>query len=294
MLRVRDLSLEHDGMAVRDLALLVAAAALVAGISAVVLLRGGDDLPGGSIGYYAGNTELWVNASGEAVREPRDWPPEALSQVPTSAAGSGLLRFPSPDRQATAYVSIAGEGSWSVWRLMMEEDGRVTELGALGSADEPRLVAGNGKSRARSVDGVPLLIAWSPDGQKLAWGSVTEPPYNLHVTDRATLTSRSYPLEGGYVGELAWSGDGRYLAISTYAKNRADHTLLVLDTLEGHGPRRLAKGCVVVWSPDSRNLVLHGEPRTQPGLLVISVDGDVRRVTERTDVAPFAWVAESR
>jgi len=115
-------------------------------------------------------------------------------------------------------------------------------------------------------------------------------PYNLVVVDRGTWTSRSYPLEGGYTGELAWSADGRYLAISTYAKDRSDHTLLLLDTLEDQGPRRLAKGCVMIWSPDSRHLVLHGEPRTQPGLLVLSVDGEVQRVTQRTDVAPFAWL----
>jgi hypothetical protein len=174
----------------------------------------------------------------------------------------------------------------------VKEGERITEIGQLGGGQDPRLVASNGKGPARSSDGVPLTMRWSPDGSRLAWGSVSGSPYTLHVAERGSWAPQSYALEGGYVGELAWSEDGRYLAVSTYEKDRSDHTLLVLDMVEHHGPRPLAKGCVVVWAPDSRHLVLHGEPRTQPGLLVVSVDGDVTRVTERKDVAPFAWVAE--
>ena len=292
MLRVRTLRLERDGAGPRELVLLAAALVVLASVSAVVLLRGDQGIPAGRIGYHAGDIERWVNARGETVGAPRAWPPETLAQSPVAEPGSGLLSFPTRDGRATAYVSIAGEGSRSFWRLMVEEGGRVTDLGGLADVDGPPLVAGNGKSSARSVDGVPLLIRWSPDGSRLAWGSVSGSPYNLHIADRGSWSSRSYPLEGGYVGELAWSADARYLAVSTYGRDRLDHTLLLFDALENHGPQRLAKGCVVVWAPDSRHLVLHGEPRTQPGLLVISVSGDVRRVTERTDVAPFAWVAE--
>ena len=293
MLRVKSLRLERDGAGIRELALLVAAVVLVGVVSAMVLLTGGGDAPGGRIGYRAGDIERWVNARGESVGAPTEWPPEPVDSVPPAAAPAlGLGQIVSPDGGAIAYVSITDEGTWSIWRLMVKDGSRIAEVGQLGGGDGPRLVAGNGKIGARSADGVPLLMAWSPDGTTLAWGSVTDAPYHLQVTERATLTSRSYALEGGYVGELAWSADSRYLAVSTYAKDRADHTLLVMNTLEDQGPRRLAKGCVVVWAPDSRHLVLHGEPRTQPGLLVISVDGDVRQVAERTDVAPFAWVAE--
>jgi Tol biopolymer transport system component len=279
-------------MGVRELALLVAAVVLVGAVSAVVLLKGGDGAPAGRIGYHAGDIERWVNARGETVDAPVSWPPEHVGGSASAAPALGVQQTASPDGRAIAYVSITDEGAWSIWRLMVKEGDRVTELGQLAGGDGPPLVTGGGKSAARSVDGVPLVIAWSPDGTKLAWGSVTDAPFHLRIADRVTWASRSYPLEGGYVGELAWSADGRYLAVSTYAKDRADHTLLVMDTLENHGPKRLAKGCVVVWAPDSRHLVLHGEPRTQPGLLVISVDGDVRQVTERTDVAPFAWVGE--
>jgi hypothetical protein len=291
MLRVRTLRLERDGLGMRELALLVAAAALVGAVAVVGLLKGGDSTPGGRIGYHVGDIERWVNARGEIVDAPVTWPPLREGDSPSAAPTLGIQQIASPDGQAMAYVTVMGEGASTIWRLMVKEGDRITEVAKLGRGDAPLLVLGT-KSAARSADGVPLVVAWSPDGSKLAWGSVTEAPYNLHVAERGRWIPQSYPLEGGYVGELAWSADGRYLAVSTYAKDRADHTLLVMDTLENHGPQRLAKGCVVVWAPDSRHLVLHGEPRTQPGLLVISVDGDVRRVTERTDVAPFAWVAD--
>ena len=291
MLRVRTLKLERDGMGMHDLALLVAAVALVGAIATLVLLRGGGDAPGGRIGYHAGDIERWVNARGETVDAPVSWPPRRAGDSPPAAPTLGVQQTASPDGQAVAYVTITGEGPSTIWRLMVKEGNRVTEVAQLGGGGTPLLVLGT-KSAARSADGVPLVVAWSPDGSKLAWGSVTDAPYNLHLAERGKWTPRSYQLQGGYVGELAWSGDGRYLAVSTYEKDRSDHTLLVMDTIENHGPQRLAKGCVVVWAPDSRHLVLHGEPRTQPGLLVISVDGEVRRVTERTDVAPFAWVGE--
>ena len=278
-------------MGMRELALLVAAVALLGAFAAVVLLKGGDDAPGGRIGYHVGDTERWVNARGETVEAPVSWPLPRRGDSPSAAPTLGIQQIASPDGQAMAYVTVTGEGASTMWRLMVKEEDRITEVALLGGGDAALLVLGT-KSAARSVDAVPLVVAWSPDGSKLAWGSVTEAPYNLHVAERGRWIPQSYPLEGGYVGELAWSSDGRYLAVSTYAKDRADHTLLVMDALENHGPQRIAKGCVVVWAPDSRHLVLHGEPRTQPGLLVISVHGDVRRVIERTDVAPFAWVAD--
>ena len=291
MLRVRTLRLERDGLGMRELALLVAAVALVGAVAVVGLLKGGDSTPGGRIGYHAGDIERWVNARGETVEAPLSWPPRGAGDSPSAVPTLGVPQIASPDGKTIAYVTISGEGATTIWRLMVKEGDRITEVAQLGGGNAPPLVLGT-KSAARSVDGVPLVVAWSPDGSKLAWGSVTDAPYNLHLAKRGTWTPRSYPLEGGYVGELARSAGGRYLAVSTYAKDRADHTLLVMDTLENHGPQRLAKGCVVVWAPDGRHLVLHGEPRTQPGLLVISVDGEVHRVTERTDVAPFAWVAE--
>jgi len=195
----------------------------------------------------------------------RRWPGRGPIIAPVFSPGLGVEQFPSPDGEAVAFIKTTDEGAWLISRLMVKDGGRITEVGQLGGGDWPELVAG-GKGGARSRGGVPLVVAWSPDGQKLAWGSVTNAPYNLQIAKRGAWDPRSLPLVGGYVGELAWSPDGRYLAVSTYAANRTDHTILMLDTVEDGVPQQVAKGCVMVWSPDGGYLALHGEPKTQPGL----------------------------
>ena len=67
------------------------------------------------------------------------------------------------------------------------------------------------------VGGVPLIVAWSPDGRYLAYGSVTGLPYTLNVVERGVWTPQQYTLVDGFVGELAWSPDGHLLAVSSYS-----------------------------------------------------------------------------
>ncbi len=268
----------------------------IAGVCALALLlyavySGSEPPPAGVIGYRGAETEAWVNAKGEPVDPPDNWPPVSNQGSVAGLPALGPAQVPSPDGAAIAFVTSTDEGAWLITKLMVKEGERVTEVAQLGGGDAPPLIVAD-KAGARSADGVPLVVAWSPDGQTLAWGSVNDPPYNLHLAARGAWEARALPLAGGWVGELHWSPDGRYLAISTYADDRSDHTLLVFDSLGDEPPEQLAKGCVIVWAPDSRHLALHGEPKTQPGLWVVSVDGESRRVIDRLGVAPFAWVAE--
>jgi len=286
-MRTRVLKLEQGGFGIRERWMLLAAASIIAVTVAFVLANGRETFPAGTIGYRAGAVEAWVNARGETAEAPGAWaPPHQTAGYPLPELGPA--QFPSPDGRAIAFVSTTGEGAWLISRLMVREGGVTTEVGQLGGGDSPALVLG-GKGGARSRGGVPLIVSWS-DGQMLAWGSVMEPPYYLQLAERGSWKTRSLPLEGGYAGELAWAPGGRHLAISTYAKDRTDHTILILDTAGSEPPKRVAKGCVMIWSPDGRHLALHGEPRTQPGLWVVSVDGEARRVIDRLGVAPFAWV----
>jgi Tol biopolymer transport system component len=264
--------------------MLFVAAAIVAAAIALAIVSGGAASPGGTIGYRAGDTEAWIKATGERSRAPESWTPPTPTSRPWYPE-LGPAQFPSPDGRAVAFVHTTDDRPWRISRLMVREGERITELAQLGDAHSPSLLLG-GKAGARSRDGVPLVVAWSPDGRALAWGSLAELPYNLSLAERGSWKT----LEGGYAGELAWSPDGRHLAISTYAEDRTDHTVLVLEMHGGGPPKRLAKGCVMVWSPDSRHLALHGEPRSQPGLWVVSVDGRATQVMDRLGVVPFAWV----
>jgi hypothetical protein len=291
MHREQTIGIQESAVNLRDLVMLAAGVAIILFMAALVFTSDRESGPAGVIGYRNGAHERWVNAAGQPVRPPPGWPPAAAAYVAGGIPDLGEGQFPAPDGRAVAFLSTTADRYSAVSLLMVKEGVRVTPVAQLGGDGSPQLIAGD-KAGARSADGVPLLVSWSPDGRYLAWGSVNEPPYNLHIADRATLTARSLRLEGGYAGELAWSPDGRYLAISTYAENRTDHTLLVLDTLGHDAPLVLAKGCVMVWSPDSRHLVLHGEPKSQPGLLLVSVEGRVSQIVDQSGVAPFAWLPD--
>jgi len=276
-----------DGFGLRALGLVLTATVLVAAV-ALILIQRWEGFPEGTIGYREGEKEVWVNALGQPVDMPQTWHPEDVSQPPRPGLEVG---YPSPDGKAVAFVETIRDRHWTVSDLMVKENAQITRVGQIAAGRVSQLLIST-KAGARSQGGVPLVVAWSPDGQQLAWGSVTEPPYTLHIAHRDGWDTHSLPLVGGWVGELEWSPDGRFLAISTYAENRTDHTILVHDTHGNQPPRQVAKGCVMVWAPDSRHLALHGEPKSQPGLWVVSVGGHASQITDRTGVAPFAWLPD--
>jgi Tol biopolymer transport system component len=153
-------------------------------------------------------------------------------------------------------------------------------------------VAG-GKGAARAVDGIPFVVAWSPDSQSLAFGSITGEPYVLGV-----LRSPGSPnptlgfaeVRGGYIGELAWSPDGKYLAISTYSLDRRNHTVLIAAGSTGL-VRTLIDGCHITWSPDSKYIAIHRDPGVEGGAWVVSAtDKEDRWPISREEKAfPLTW-----
>jgi hypothetical protein len=160
----------------------------------------------------------------------------------------------------------------------------------LASSGDPALVA-SGKGPAKAVEGVPLVVAWSPDSNAFAFGSVTGAPWSLHVAnDRAALPEvATFEVPGGYVGELVFSPDSKYLAISTYSLDRRDHTVLVLELATGQ-LRTLSDGCHITWSPDSRYLAVHRDPYREPGAWVLAVDGSERfALSSDPEAFPHVW-----
>jgi hypothetical protein len=178
----------------------------------------------------------------------------------------------SPDGKDSARIDRNPTGVW----LAVGAPGAEASIAQLAGPSDPALVAG-GKGAAREVEGIPLVVAWSPDSERLAYGSITGEPWSLNVYNGhgSVPEFQRHQVTGGYVGELAWSPDGQYLAISTYAVDRTSHTVLLLDTRTNR-MERLSDGCHLTWSPDSKYLAIHRDPGVESGAWVLSVDGDTR------------------
>jgi WD40 repeat protein len=199
--------------------------------------------------------------------------------------------FPAPDGTVTAVV-IRGDSGVV---LALREGNLVRQTAQLAGPDSPALVDG-GKVQAAAVKGVPLVVAWSPDSRTVAYGSLVGEPFTLNVASRDSGLTKvrdgAYTLSGGYVGELAWSPDGRWLAVSTYTMDRKNHTVFVLSAATG-SLRRLSDGCHITWSPDSRFLAIHRDPQPEPGAWVISVEsGESYALSRDPQAYPHSWDAE--
>ena len=196
---------------------------------------------------------------------------------------------PSPDGKWTAAILRNPSG---VYLTLRGEDGIQRTVTQLASSDDPALVAG-GKGHARAVEGVPLVVAWSPDSQTLAFGSVTGEPYSLGLLSNPGLANPSITYSqvyGGYVGELAWSPDGKLLAISTYSLDRLNHSVLIADPTSGY-VRTLIDGCHITWSPDSKYVAVHRDPGPEAGAWVIAATDKSDRwaITREEKAFPLTW-----
>ncbi len=195
----------------------------------------------------------------------------------------------SPDGRLVASVVRNETG---VFLAVTDRNGSQLNLTQVAAGSDPQLVAG-GKGHARAVDGVPLVVAWSPDSSHLAFGSVTGAPYTLGVMSSPSwrVPAITYSeVSGGYVGELAWSPDGTRLAISTYSMDRLNHSVL-LYTLGSESVSRLADGCHITWSPDSEYVAVHRDPGAEAGAWVIAAEnfGDRWAISREAQAFPLTW-----
>ncbi|MCH7698699.1 MAG: PD40 domain-containing protein [Chloroflexi bacterium] len=261
----------------------IAAVALVSAIAiTLLLLQRSDDSTdiGGVITYQSSQGEVTVRPNGDQAErryvEPAD-------QFATSIDGVWV----APDETVVAFVDQTDEGAWmAIW-----EPSGVTRLAQLAGPGSPQLVGG-GKGGARAADGVPLLAAWSPDGSRFAFGSAIDDQDVFHVVNSGTWSERSYGLDDGFVGELVWSPDGQYVAISSYSRDGLDHTVYVADAASG-GISKLVDGCLIVWSPDSSYLAVHRDPYYEPGLWLFSIDGLERsQLSDEVGATALAWLPE--
>ena len=193
---------------------------------------------------------------------------------------------PGPDGSRVARIQRNDAGTW----LEVTGNDFLPAAWQIAGPSDSALVSG-GKGAARAVEGIPVVVAWSPNSRQIAWGSITGSPYTLLIADpQAPSQLRTYQVSGGYIGELAWSPDAHYLAISTYSLDRKDHTVFMLDMQRAGSPVRLVDGCHLTWSPDGRYLAIHRDPGPEQGAWVISPDGDERYAVSREAGAfPYSW-----
>jgi Tol biopolymer transport system component len=131
-------------------------------------------------------------------------------------------------------------------------------------------------------------LAWSPDGQRIAIADRSvaaggAAPRVLVVnaigTDQhVAVPAGRFPMRVGVVSAIAWSPDGKRLAIC------ADGAVTFVAAVDGDRMRQLDSGhpdCATDWSPDGRQLVgyaLLGGVNGRSDVIVMRPDGDGRHV----------------
>jgi hypothetical protein len=234
----------------------------------------------GAVTWY--NRDLLISSTVDGM--PRLHVVEIDGTVRASAPGGSSRYFnfnAAPDGEMFAYTASDAAG----WRLFTVNAATldVTDHGPMGS-DGP-----DGVPVPDPPDGGkgPMSIAWSPDATRLAFGGGFEPPYSMKVVDVWANTTVTTGFASGYPGEIRWSPDGKLLAVSTYDTERTHHETWVVDPLTGAG-KHLMDGCVIVWSPDSRFLAVHGEDI--PGIAIVDVASGARmQLTANSTDAPLTW-----
>ena len=133
---------------------------------------------------------------------------------------------------------------------------------------------GSGKARLTSDPSGEGGLAWSPDGQKIAFarggagGNSEIYVMNVDGSEQRRLTSEAWG------GELAWSPRGNKIA---FVSRRDGNAEIYLMNADGSGLRRLTRNTVgdrnPVWSPDGRRIAFENNWQVN----VMNADGSRQR-----------------
>lgn len=151
-----------------------------------------------------------------------------------------------------------------------------------------------GQSRRMMVDNLQEgVLAWSPDGARLAFGAIRDEfdapaeiwSVNLDGTGLRRVTN--HEAQDALVEEIrsvAWSPDGKQLAY-TIMEGRDDtyndiYTIYLIN-LDGTNRHRLVRGEWPAWTPDGKRLVYYDYRDERDGIFIIDADGrNERRLGE--------------
>lgn len=232
----------------------------------------------------------WLS-SGELLIADNGESDARLVRVAASGAATTIATVPStvwylyasPDGTSVAFTQNSPEG-WELWTVD-GATGDVRNAGNMGS--DPAGITPPQESAPVREKG-PMYIAWSPEGTKVAFGGGYEPPYTVTIADIVTGAKHRVEFPDGYPGELKWSPDGTKLAVSSYNLPRTKHESYVVDPETGVA-RHVLSGCVIIWSPDSRFLAIHGE--REPGVALVDVETLERaQLTHMAGDTPLRWM----
>jgi sugar lactone lactonase YvrE len=177
---------------------------------------------------------------------------------------------------------------------------------ACGPVIEAR-VDGSGEAVVLVDEQCPDLIvafSYSPDGRRIAYlrtclGSCNVFSSELVIRDATTLEAIELPcsLPPGFSNEVAWSPDGRKVAVdaqSNLAEDLFGSEIWIID-LEAHACAQITSGLgggfSPSWSPDGSRIAFVSTRDGNPEIYVMNADGsDQRRLTSNTifDAEP-AW-----
>jgi Tol biopolymer transport system component len=145
---------------------------------------------------------------------------------------------------------------------------------------------GGGKSirRAETVKGNQRSVAWSPDGQYLAFSSHcgSDTVIHLYLLDVATGHVRRLTEDPSRNIYPAWSHDGRYLAFSSTRDGNSEVYLLELETGALRNlTQNPAKDIAPTWSPDDEQIAFCTDRDGNSEVYVMNADGsNLRNLTK--------------
>jgi Tol biopolymer transport system component len=237
-----------------------------------------------------GGEALGWSPNGKAIvyaTQKRENGPITIAAQPLRGRLRLLVRTgPNEEAMASPYEY---EPTWSPdgrWIAYVNQEDNERENGLT-------LVRPNGKGRHRVVifeGGCPCDIdwwAWSPDGRWIAYEDGAE-------LDYIQPSARWHKIAAHVAGPVAWSHDGRTMAIPVYYNVAGNKDVVGADVAvagaDGRGLRRLQLGLDHVsnltWSPDSRSIAFAGDGQ----IWVVGSDGmGVRRLTNEGENDVVGW-----
>jgi Tol biopolymer transport system component/imidazolonepropionase-like amidohydrolase len=246
-------------------------------------------MPDGQALVYSADGRLWkVSASGGWRSEVPFAATLSLS-IPVRVRGTG--RFPEPGRPEPARGFMG---------LSISPEGRQIGILALGKL---WVVAVGGGSRA--VADVPMSatsLAWSPDGDEVAWSAGVADQEDLFATDVKSGTTRQVTALPGRELAPVYSPDGRYLA---FVHAQKDGMLRIVDARAPtvtDAARTRELGAIALnwasrpqWSPASDGVLVPGQANAgEPTRATfVPLSGARETITRFPDAPVFLqWVSD--